>query len=299
MARTKDPLDAQRYFHSIHPFRSDRIDTETKTALLSLDDGIDSIRIDTRQQDVSPERVLSAPLLEASDIDHATVADALAGGETVFVSATVVMMDGSRRTHHILTVPENGAWVILAQGIEPTGGPTDPFGGRVVTDVTFDTEADSARVYFDDSLTADKITAKAAKRYSERSSSTPGKISYFDVRLDPSGDELVVTATVDGTTRPIHREQYPPSDRLVNDVEFIDEHERDEFDAASRVTFNEGQSDKTMIITSTVEGDESANDAVSADTSMTVGANPHGEEIVVKTVQDEQSTVVHRERYLF
>lgn len=296
--RSENPLDARQYFHPAHPFRTDRVDAETAEQLLALDGEITDVTLEARQQDVTPEAVLSTPLLGAADVERATVADALDGAQPTLVEGVVRTADGSRQTYRILTVTADREWVILAQGVEPTGGPTGPFGGRVVTDVSFDTEADRARVYFDPSLTADRLTARASERYSERSSTTPGDISYFDVRLDSSGDELVVTATVDGTTRPIHREQYPPSDRLVGDVTFVGEPERDDAGAVSRVAIGQAP-DETVTVRSTVEGDTASGAPVSAGADLVVDVDPGGDEVVVTAGGDGQSEVLRRERHVF
>jgi len=296
--RSENPLDARQYFHPVHPFRTDRVDAETAEQLLSLEGEVTDVTLDTRQQEVTPETVLSTPLLGAADIERATVADALDGARPTLVEAVVRTADGSRQTYRILTVTADREWVILAQGVEPTGGPTGPFGGRVVTDVRFDTDADRARVYFDPSLTADRLTARASERYSERSSTTPGDISYFDVRLDPSGDELVVTATVDGETRPVHREQYPPSDRLVGDVTFVEEPERDDAEAVSRVTVGRAP-DETVTVRSTVEGETASGAPASAGTDLVVDVAPGGDEVVVTTGGDGRSEVLRRERHVF
>lgn len=297
--RSTDPLAARQYFHPIHPFQSDRVDSDTARELLSLDGKIADISLDTREQDVSPKTVVSTPLLEAANVNQETVANVLEGTQTSLVEATVVKASGDRRTHHILTVAPKGRWLILAQGVEPTGGPTDPFGGRIVTDVTFDTTDNRARVYFDDSLTADRITAKARERHSERSSSTPEAISYFDVRLDPSGDELIVTANVDGETRPIHREQYPPSERLVDDITYIDDPENGSYDAAFRLTVNEVNSNERIAINTTVAEEALIRENLSQGTHLDIGANPSGDEVIVILGEESQSEIVHRERHVF
>ncbi|WP_424018692.1 hypothetical protein ACOZ4N_04210 [Halorientalis pallida] len=58
-------------------------------------------------------------------------------------------------------------------------------------------------------MAVDKVTMRALESGWEGSTTTPQEGLYFYVYIDPEGDEVAVTATVDGTTGTIARKQFP------------------------------------------------------------------------------------------
>jgi hypothetical protein len=58
-------------------------------------------------------------------------------------------------------------------------------------------------------MAVDKVTMRALESGYEASTTTPQEGLYFYVYIDPEGDEVAVTATVDGTTGTIARETFP------------------------------------------------------------------------------------------
>ena len=166
--------------------------------------------------------------------------------------------------------------------------------------VVFDEGMDAARVLFVDAPVADSVTVRATNAYAERSSSTPGQIEYFDVSLDPDGDSVVVTATVDGETRPVHREQYPKSERVVDDVTDDTDADAEAFDATARVTFADDQADGTVTVSSTRGGSETTADLDGTVEPAVVGIELDGDEVVVTHTDaddDGETTERHRERH--
>ncbi len=230
------------------------------------------------------------------DIGEDTIADTVDGERSAIVEATVITETGFRNDSRIVTVTHEGSWVILAQGIRMTGE-SPSLEIPVVDDVTFDTEEDSARVYFADSLQADSVTAKAGNAFSSRSSETPEIIEYFDLSLNPEGDAVIVTVTVDEKSRPVHRERYPPSDRIVESISFDKDPETGLYDAKARITFTGNGGDGRLRVESTVQGSEMTFDSVSNASHSVIGIAPEGDEIVVTLTADGSSDVIHRERY--
>lgn len=292
----ENPLAAQQYFHPVHPFHPDNLSEEKAEQLLSTDGELDELEVDAEQRDVSAETVLAVSLLRIQEVERSAVADALDGQQTAVVDVTTWMADGRRDHYEIVTVTRDGEWMVLAQAVD-TEAPDAPFEGRVVSDVTFDTETDTARVYFDESPSAEQITAKAVNRRSSRSSSTPDVISYFDVRLDPAGDELLVTATVDGETRPIHREQYPPSERAVDGIEWKEKADNP-LGPVARVNFTDRLSAEDLLVESTLAGSEATTSPPENVHYLTVGLNAGGDEVTVTLTRDGESVEVHRERHV-
>jgi len=300
-ADANDSAVVGAYYHAIHPFHPDNWEGEKDEEWLLSDGDVSSIEIETTKKDVSPETVLTAPVLKATGMKRETVAEALNDEQSAIVEAAVTRGNGVTQEIRYVTVTAGDDWTILAQGIklpdEEPGRVPASLEARVVDAVTFDSEEHRARVHFVESPVADSVTAKAKKRFSSRSSDTVQALKYLDVRLDPDGDELIVTATVDGKTRTVHRERYPPSHRIVEDVTYEEDPDSKLFDATARVTFTGNQEGERLTVTSTVQGDEVTFEPAENATYGVAGINPDGDEIVVTVTADETTEEVHRERY--
>jgi len=305
-AEADDPAAVGAYFHPVHPFHPDNLDADNAEAWLLNDDSVAEIETETVDRDVTLEAVLSAPVLQASGVERDAIADALEGERTAVVDVTVTDESGVTTEFSAATVTSDGEWTILARALgasddasDPSDEPADPspFDARVVDEVTFYPDEDRARVHFVDSPVADSVTAAAETAYSSRSSSTPEAITYFDLSLDPAGDEVLVTATIDGETRPVHREQYPPSDRVVDDVTFDTDRDGDLLDAVARVEFSGDQTGDRLAVASTVRGDETSVEPADTVTHLTVGIDPAGDEVVVTLTDGGETEEIHRERY--
>ena len=294
----ENPSEVRQHFHPIHPLHPDNLSAEKATKLLSSEGALSEIDLETRDVDVTPEMIQSTPLLRTADVDQETLADALAGEQTAVVETIVTTADGKRHVSRIATVTSDGEWAILALRVDPKTTQSAQFEGRVVSKVSVDTSEDRVRLYFDGAPTAEKLTAKTKNARSSRSSSTPAAISYFDLYPDSAGDELIVTATVDGDTRTIHREQYPPSERAVEDVTYDDDPKIDVFEAAATVSFAEDRDGEQFVVESTVHGGSVTLDPDNPATAV-VGVNPEADELVVTRTTDGASNVVHRERHRF
>ncbi len=293
-----NPTAVRQHFHPLHPFHPDNLSDEKATKLLSSEGALSEIELNTRDVDVTAEMVQSAPLLRTADVEQETLADALADERTAVVETVVTTADGKRHVSRIATVTTDGEWTILALRIDPKSTQSAQFEGRIVSKVTVDTDEDRVRLYFDGSPTAEKLTAKTTNARSSRSSTTPAAISYFDLYPDSAGDELIVTATVDGDTRTIHREQYPPSERAVEDVTYDDDPESDVFDAAATVSFADDRNGERYVVESTIHGGSVTLDPDNPATAV-VGVDPAADEVVVTRTTDGASDVVHRERHRF
>jgi hypothetical protein len=300
-AEANDSAVVGTNYHPIHPFHPDNWEGEKDEEWLLSDGDVSSIELETTTKDVSAEIVLTAPVLKATDMKRKTVANALKGEKTAIVEAAVTRGNGVTQEIRYVTVTADDGWTILAQGVKFTENKTNPnpapLEARVVDAVTFDSEEHRARVHFVESPVADSVTAKAKQKFSSRSSDTVQALKYLDVRLDPGGDELIVTATVDGDTRTVYRERYPSSHRIVDDVTYEEDPDSELFDATARVTFTGNQEGERLTVTSTVQGDEMTFEPAENATYGVVGINPDGDEIVVTVTADGTTKEVHRERY--
>lgn len=289
------------YFHPIHPFHPGNLDAEVAEEWLLRENPASNVETELVSRNVPLETVLTAPFLRGGDVGEEAVADALDGERTAIVTATVTEADGETTEFRAVTVTNDGEWVIVAQGVDPgrgsTGADTGPFEVRAVDEVTFDVEEDRARVHFVDSPTADEVTVEAKRSGSYRSSSTPEPLAYFDVRLDPEGDEVVVTATRDGETRTVHRERYPPSERAVEDISYYTDPGSELFDATARVTFTGAQEGERLVVESTVQGGEATAEPAGPTDYLVLDLDGDGDEVVVTLVDDGDAEELHRERY--
>ncbi|WP_135822542.1 hypothetical protein [Halostella litorea] len=301
-AEADDSETVATYFHRVHPFHPDNLDEDADEWLLT-DREIESVETEVAEDaEATVDAVMSAPLMRMSEVERDTVADVLDGGRAAVVDATVTYGDGETTEFRSVTVASDGEWVVLAQGIEAGEGSDGGTGSseleaRVVDRVTFNTEEDSARVYLVDSPVADSVSVEAENRFSGTSTDTPDPVSYLSVYLDPAGDAVLVSATVDGESRPVHREGYPPSERVVDGVTFDDDPETDLYDATARVEFTGNAEGDRLAAESTVAGGEASTDSPSALEHATVGVDPDGDEVVVTLTADGEGQVVHRERY--
>jgi hypothetical protein len=67
-----------------------------------------------------------------------------------------------------------------------------------------------ARVSFTGNQGDREVTAKSTVRGEEVALETSADDSWVFVGIDPKGDEIVVTTTVDGESQVVHRERYHP-----------------------------------------------------------------------------------------
>ncbi|RXK51102.1 hypothetical protein [Halorientalis pallida] len=93
----------------------------------------------------------------------------------------------------------------------PSGDPPPEVAEAVPEDaVEFSYDGDrKVKVGLTADMAVDKVTMRALESGWEGSTTTPQEGLYFYVYIDPEGDEVAVTATVDGTTGTIAREKFP------------------------------------------------------------------------------------------
>lgn len=294
---SEDPLAMRDYVHPVHPFHPDNLSEEKAEKLISADETISDVETTTTDESVTAEMVLAAPLYKFNEVGQETVADALEGEETAVVESTITTDAGVEKEYRLLTATTDGEWKILAQRRQERTDESS-LEARVVEDVTYDADENRVRVHILESPTADSVTVETTNARSSRSSDTPGVLDYLDVYPDEAGDEVVVTATVDGRSRPVHRERVPPSEGMVEDVTF--ETDRDEsklYDVVGKVTFTDNVTGEELEVTSTVEGAETSTTSAESVTFINVGLDPDGDEVVVRLKQDGTWSVIHRERY--
>ncbi|WP_254522263.1 hypothetical protein [Natrinema caseinilyticum] len=106
-----------------------------------------------------------------------------------------------------------------------------------------------------------------------------------------------MTATVDGKTRPVHREQYPPSERVVDEIAFDERPDNALVDAIARVEFTGQQTGDRAAVASTVQGDKTSIGPAESVMHLTVGIDPGGDEVVVTLTDDDEREEIHRDRY--
>lgn len=292
--RVENPPAMRGFFHPIHPLNPDNLGDDEANELLSQDGELGSVETEIRSREVTTDLVLTAPFLRLAEVERGAVEDALEGEQTAVVDTTVTTADGEETEFLVVAVTHDDEWVILAQDVQPTDDEPAQFEARVVDEVTFDTEDDRARVHFVESPVADSVTVETTTARSERSSNTPDALEYFDVYPDPGGDEIVVTATVDGEPEVVHREQYPPSERIVDEITYEEASDDSPREMRARVSFTGTQE---VTARSTVYGGGVTLETTATDSWVFVGIDPEGDEIVVTTTVDGESQVIHRERY--
>lgn len=76
-------------------------------------------------------------------------------------------------------------------------------------DFTYDADTDVVRVDFATKFDADEVTVRAVNADSSASTTTPDAVTYLSVFVNSSGDEVVVTVTVNGQTGVVARHDVP------------------------------------------------------------------------------------------
>lgn len=285
----------QAPFHPLHPFHPDNLSQEDAENLFESSSDPENVTVERVERDVTVELVESATL-PGSDVETAAIEDALAGADTAVVEATVET-DAETETVQFVTISDGDGWLILAQGVPSTEQmAVSTLDIRVVAGVAFEPDADAARVQFVEEPVADSVTVEATSSGETATSNSPGSETYLQVGLNPAGDEVVVRATLDGESRVVHRERYPESDRIVDEVTF-DENPDDSRDAAARVTFDTAGETGRIRVSSTVYGGEAEAEPVESINYLVVGIDPDGDEVVVTYPVDGDTEEVHRERY--
>jgi hypothetical protein len=315
--RTVDPADSPRAaveafvdaedadafqapFHPLHAFSVEKLSRTDAEDLYENSTFPGSVTLERVDREVTVDLVASAAL-PGPDTDRSAIEDALAGSDAEVVEATFESETGTE-TLQFVTVERDGGWLILAHGVEPEGAREEVLTARVVSGVAFEPDRDAARVQFVSDVVADSVTVEAVQSGDSVTADAPGDESFLQVDVDPDGDEIVVRATVDGESRVVHRERYPESDRLVDDVEFVADPEGDSRDAIARVnfTYSGGEEDENeggrVRVVSTVQGGEAEAEPVGSLRYLNVGVDPEGDEVVVTYPVGGDTEEVHRER---
>lgn len=177
---------------------------------------------------------------------------------------------------------------LLWQGEPAPEESISPFDRRVVDEVTFDTNEKRAKVKFVETPIADSVTVTSNGPENTDdivntaiSTDTREMPDHLQVSLDPEGDEVIVRATVADETVVVHRERYPPSERLINDITYETDSEDNLFDGTARIEFNEMEIEGTVTAKSTRAGGESSLKPVRSGTFLTVDIDPEGDEVIV------------------
>ncbi|QDX41770.1 hypothetical protein [Salarchaeum sp. JOR-1] len=284
----------QSRFHPLHPFSIKRMSRENAKALYKNASQLTSVRRVNRE--VTVDLVVSATL-PGSGVNRSAIEDALADAETSVVEATAET-DSGTQTVEFVTIKRDGGWLILAQGLPaPSENDSGALSAWVVEDITFDRAAGVANVQFVDHVIAESVTVEAVQSGSSKTTDTPESVTTLNVDVASGGDEVVVSATLEGERRIVHRERYPERDRLVDDVEFVMQPKTDARNAIARVNFNDVDMDGRVRVASTVKGGSTEVGPAKSLDYLVVGVDPDGDEVVVTYPAGGNAEEVHRERW--
>jgi hypothetical protein len=291
-----DPTAASALLHPAHPChpdnRTEAVDFDTSLETLAAD----TIEFERRSADVTVETTFERVPGARAAYETEQLTDIFAGNESVFVRSTAASDDGALAYRWVLVSQAEG-WRIL--WFEEESDDTEPaaFAARVVDSVQFDRDADRARVQLLAEPVADRVTLESANTDAYTSTGTPETVTSLSVALEPAGDAVVVRATVDGESRVVHRERYPPADRIVDGVTFDEPPVDGPFEGSVRVAFDDVESDGTLTVRSTRAEGKTSIEPASVARSLEVGADPVSDEVVVTLTEDGERTAIHRERH--
>ncbi|RZH68947.1 hypothetical protein [Natrinema altunense] len=208
--------DAIHNSSSLHPDNFDATTDGEGTDRPAVDIESFDTELDDTGLTVADLRAIPGATLFVED-DLATVVE---GSDTALVSATMEPGDTAGEAFEdeveIVLVTEDGEWAILwwlparTDPAEISDEPIIDEAGRVVDTVSFDTSGarHRARVEFADAPDVDVVTVESTVFGAAATMDDPSATDTATVTLDPNGDELVVSATIDGTTEVVHREPH-------------------------------------------------------------------------------------------
>lgn len=290
-----DPTAASALLHPAHPCHPDNR-TETVDFDASLETlAADTVETERRSADVTVETMFERVPGAKAAYEAEQLTDVFAGKESVFVRSTAASDDGSLAYRWVVTSQDEG-WRILWFEEESDDTEQAAFAARVVDSVQFDRDADRTQVQLLEAPVADRVMLESANTDAYTSTGTPETVTSLSVALEPAGDTVVVRATVDGESRVVHRERYPPADRIVDDVTF-DEYPVDgPFEGSVRVAFDDVESDGTLTVRSARAAGKTSIEPASVASYLEVEADPVSDEVVVTLTEDGETTEIHRER---
>jgi hypothetical protein len=292
----EDVAAFQAPFHPLHSFSFEKLSREDAENFYENSTFPENVTLERVGREVTVDLVASATL-PRPDTERSAIEDALAGNDTAVVEATYESETGTE-TVQFVTVEQDGGWLILAHGFQSNEeARASTLEARVVSGVAFEPDQNAARAQFVSDVAADSVTFEAVQSGDSTTTDAPGTKSYLEVDIDPGGDEVVVSATLDGESRVVHRERFPESDRLVDNIEFVVDPETDDRDAIARVNFNDSDEEGWVRVVSTVRGGETEAEPVGSLNYLNVGVDPEGDEVVVSYPVNGDTEEIHRERF--
>jgi hypothetical protein len=219
-AASEGDLDAlARTMHSAHPFNPDNLSEEERENL-----DFESRRAEAYERElVDPafgtEDVVAA-LSDSSVFDGGTVSDLVAGERATLVEVRYgADGDDTETVERLIMLTEDGKWRVFwtygQRETLPEGSADGTY--DIVDGLEYDTEDERVRVNMSGvgEITAEEVTvytesAGEGNRAWAPDSETLPDVMYLTAPFDPSGDEVVVTITVDGDETVVYREAYSP-----------------------------------------------------------------------------------------
>jgi hypothetical protein len=280
--------------HPAHPMHPDNAESGQEFELDAAAEGVEGVRTEIQTRDATVEDARS---ITGTGIffEEGELAGLLDGRDAVIVGARTV--GGGATAFQSLVVTADGEWRILWQGAETDSGSDPPaLHPRVVDEVTVADDGSSAEVQFAESAANGPVTVASATAGDEATVESPAEAGSLSVELDPAGDEVVVTATVDGETRPVYRER-TGARRIVEAVR-VQPPENDDspWGMTARVVVADFESDGSLRAESTRSGAENAIEPAGAANYVVVGIHEERDEVVVTLTEDGETEEIHRER---
>lgn len=281
-AEDRDTLAA--VMHSKSPFNPENQDDDIEIRWGS--DGHDDFEVGTVETGVEIDRLRGNDstrwLAENERVQQVFENEqtALVGIE-IFEDGEAEPVDESRW----IAATEDGEWRALVSG--PIDPPESPLAiqAQVVEEISF--EDDTATVQFLDVAEFEQATVETGS-----ATTTVDAPESATVDVDPDGDTVSVTATVDGDQEEVHREGYPTDERFVDHIEIENE------EMGWALVYITGETDADgMHVASANSAGEASTESLAGINYIGAGFEPDGDELVVTLTTDGEDEVVHRERF--
>lgn len=222
-----DPEGMSEAMHSHHPFDPVEMAAEAEEnddVEFSIgDDEIDDYEVELADEEFDFGAIRGRPYVEFW-FDDVDLDEVFEGEEAALVDVEVeTTADGETVTEAetFIALTEDGDWTVFFVYEEPPeipdGEPVEGDEYRIVEDLEFDESEERVAVHLERDLgiDAEEVTVYSTSLRTENVGYGSDDVEGFPITMlssgfDPEGDEIVVTATVDGEEVVVRRETYEP-----------------------------------------------------------------------------------------
>jgi hypothetical protein len=207
------------YMHSRHPYNPDNLGEEKRESIEFTYTDVEEYDIELLDEAFDTETLRTELSSAWFGNGGPTLAEVTEGEEAALVEVTYEQEGAvETKSEQIIVLTDDGQWRVFMPYEQSLQFPDedDTAEYEVVERIEYNTENRQAKVYLSgtEEIGAQRVTVYSTSlgdqsHIRSKGSGTVPNVNYLAAPFDPDGDKLVVTVTVDGEERVVHREQYP------------------------------------------------------------------------------------------